>query len=132
MGRPFPGGRSGGREALGDSEREGGGHILMTLGDLGALANAFWRAPWLIRNGPQVVMEAVWLSRPQLGSLVPETVLCRVHFSTTLEGPKDVPVSPRATVTPPEVQRMTHRHQKHLLTVLTSAQSVILHGIPSF
>lgn len=31
----------------------------MTLGGLGALANAFWRAPWLIRNGSQVVMEAV-------------------------------------------------------------------------
>lgn len=31
----------------------------MTLGDLGALASAFWRAPWLIRNGSQVVTEAV-------------------------------------------------------------------------
>lgn len=61
---------------------------------------------------------------------MPETVLCQLHFTTTLQGPGDMPVPPRATVTHPEAWRtrspVTHRHSEHLLSTLTSAWTVTL------
>lgn len=68
-------------------------------------ATAFWRATWMVRDGPRLSHRQFWLPRPQEGRLVPKTVLCQLHFTMTLQGPGDMPVPPRATVTCPEVRR---------------------------
>lgn len=55
---------------------------------------------------------------------MPETVFCQLHFTTTLQGPRDVPVPSRATVTYLEARTtwspVTDWHSKHLLSILTS------------
>lgn len=78
----------------------------------------------MVRDGPRLSHRQFWLPRPQEGSSVPETVFCQLHFTTTLQGPRDVPVPSRATVTYLEARTtwspVTHWHSKHLLSILTS------------